>query len=139
MNGKEIFNQLLGGIIVDDGEYKPFIMYFTGLKLSYLWEFGKEAKKYTHAKPIPVPMFAMKVKLATEEVKTDFGKSWVINFAIEKDEETDFPVLVMDEGKFQFLTIASLIASKTGKVEEEQPIRVSEPVRSSEENDDMPF
>src|SRR5665213_779206 len=48
-NGKEnVFNQIVGGCIIEaDGSFKPFIMYFTGLKLSYLWEFGKEASEFT--------------------------------------------------------------------------------------------
>ena len=144
MEGKEdVFNQILGGLILDGDDIKPFIMYFTGLKLSYLWEFGKEANKYTHAKPVPIPMFALTIELKTEKVTNSYGKSWVVKFEIVKDKE-DIPILVMDPAKFQFLkekvekvedTIASLIATKANKEGEE----VIEPVHEVPPPDDMPF
>jgi len=99
---KEVFNQILGGVIIDGGDYKPFLMYFTGLKLSYLWEFGKQASKFTKARPVNIPMFALTVKLTTEKVKTNFGNAWVVKFDIERNEDTS-PKLVMDPGEFQFL------------------------------------
>lgn len=117
---KPIFNQILGGVIIDGSEFKPFLMYFTGKKLQNLWDFGKEAGKYTHAKPVPVPMFALTVKLTTEHVKNSFGMSWLVNFAIEKDESGN-PIVVTDPGLFQFLrdhvtsveeTINNLISAK---------------------------
>jgi hypothetical protein len=95
------FNQILGGVIVDGTDYKPFIMYFTGIKLSKLWEFGKEVNKYTHTKPIGIPMFALSVKLSTEKVKHDYGSSYAVNFEIVKDG--DFPKLVTDPGQVVFL------------------------------------
>lgn len=129
MEGKEIFNQIMGGAIIEGDDYKPFIMYFTGLKLSYLWEFGKQVSKYTKAKPVPIPMFALKVRLTTKKVANNYGKSWVVNFEIVKTED-GAPELVLDPGRFQFLkdsvetvedTIASLIATKTAKEEDDIP------------------
>ena len=127
--GKEIFNQLLGGVIMHEGQYKPFIMYFTGLKLSNLWEFGKIANKYTHAKPMPIPMFALMVRLTTEKVNNSYGKSWIVNFEIVKNGDGT-PKLVLDQGEFQFLkdsadlsqeTMESLIkATEIKKVEPEK-------------------
>lgn len=99
---KKVFNQILGGVIIDDGEYKPFLMYFTGLKLSNLWEFGKQIKKYTHAKPVSIPMFAMTVRLTTVQKANEYGKSWVVEFEVVKNEDGS-PRLVLDEGLFQFL------------------------------------
>jgi hypothetical protein len=140
-DGKEIFNQIMAGVIIDNGDYKPFIIYMTGLKLSYLWEFGKAANKYTHQKPIPIPMFALTVKLTTEKIANNFGKSWIVKFEIEKGEDS-VPKLVMDPGVFQFLkdnvttvkeTIESLIAAKTNVKEDE-----SIPGVASEEGA-MPF
>ena len=49
---KMIFNQVMGGVIKDNGDYKPFIMFLTGTKLSKMWEFGKEASRWTKAKPV---------------------------------------------------------------------------------------
>ena len=121
MNGqKDVFNQIMSGVIVNDGEQKPFITYFTGTKLQKFWEFGKEAGKYTHAKPVSIPLFALTVKLGTEKVETTFGKSWVVNFTIVKNE-IDEPVVVTDVGEFVWLrdmvdmmneTVEKVIAAK---------------------------
>jgi len=119
--GEDKFNQIVGGVIVDGSEYKPFIMYFTGMRLSRLWDFGKEIQKYTHAKPVSIPMFAMRVTLSTEKVKHNFGTSYVVNFQIVKNEDNT-PKVVMDAGEFVFLrdsvqsmeqTIESLIDVKS--------------------------
>lgn len=127
---KTIFNQIMGGVIVQGKDLKPFIMYMTGLKLPKLWEFGKEASKYTKAKPVSIPMFALTIKLTTEKVNNSFGKSWIINFDIEKNEKGS-PIVVTDIGLFQFLrdnvdsieqTIEQIIASKSK--DEEAPVQV---------------
>lgn len=127
---KDVFHQILAGVIINEGDLKPFVMYFTGVKLDNLWKFGKEASIYTKAKPVPLPMFTLKVKLTTERVKHSYGMSWVVNFGIMKDGE-DFPLVVADPELFTFLrdhvdtvedTIASLIAVRsTGEENEEIP------------------
>lgn len=122
-----IFNQLMSGVIVNDGLNLPFITYFTGLKLERLWNFGKEAAQYTRKRPIGIPMFALTVRLTTEKIdhaKSDkYGKAWVINFEILK-EHNGYPSLVTDKGKFQFLLenvatvedmIQQIIASKSSE------------------------
>ncbi len=118
----EKFNQIIGGIIADGKFDKPFIMYMTGTKLSHMWEFGKAAAKYTRGKPVKIPMFALSIKLTTEKVANNYGKSWIIKFEIEKEE--GYPKLIMDAGEFQFLkdsvetveeTIDGLIESKTSQ------------------------
>ena len=120
---KDIFNQIVSGVIVDGAELKPFTMYFTGLKLQNLWNFGKEASAYTKAKPVPVPMFALTVKLTTKKVAHKFGKSWVVEFEILR-QEGGAPIVVTDEGLFVYLkdnveivegTINTLIDSKAGE------------------------
>lgn len=122
-----VFNQIMAGIITNNDALKPFLMYFTGIKLSNLWAFGKEISKYTHAKPIPVPMFALKVRLTTKKETHKYGTSWVVNFEVLKNEDGS-PILVTDMGRFQFLldsvngvqeTIESLIKNKS--TEEEIP------------------
>lgn len=147
---KMVFNQVVGGVIKDNGDYKPFIMFLTGTKLSKMWEFGKEASRYTKAKPVSIPMFSLTVKLTTEEVKTKYGVSWVINFDIVK-EPNGFPKLILDAGEFQFLkdnvetteeTINALIAAKTAgeEVEEEvvTPVRTAR-VAEQEDYGDAPM
>lgn len=122
---KEVFNQLVGGYILVDGDYKPFVMYFTGLKLSHLWNFGKEAAKYTRAKPIPIPMYALTIRMSTERIKNSYGKSWIVKFEIVKTQDGS-PKLVLDPGEFQFLLdsvsemkekFAQLIGAKQQKPE----------------------
>ena len=151
MNGKSKFNQILAGVIINEGAMKPFMMYFTGLKLKNLWEFGKEASKYTKNPSMPIPMFAMTVKLTTEKVSTDYGKSWIVNFEIVKNEDLT-PVVVVDPIMFQNLrtgvarvqdSISSLIDSKSVTEPEEEPKTIVEP--GKEENtepvnpDQIPF
>jgi len=137
-NKKNIFNQIMAGVIVNNGDLKPFLTYLTGTKLKKMWEFGKEIGKYTNAKPVPIPMFAIKVKLTTEKQTTDYGMAWVINFEIMKDDK-DFPVVITDPGQFQFLrdqvdsfedTIASLIAVRSTE-------EADEVVRQAKTEDDF--
>ena len=147
--GDDKYNQILGGVIVDGTEYKPFIMYFTGIRLSRLWDFGKEVSKYTHCKPVGIPMFALTVKLATEKVKHDYGTSYAVNFAIVKDG--DFPKLVTDTGQFVFLrdslksmedTIESLINLKSTEekiVRDSQGNEIEDIIIPEENTDGIPF
>lgn len=155
MEKKMIFNQVMGGVILDGTEMKPFVMYFTGLKLQPMWDFGKQASKYTKMKPVPIPMFALTVKMTTEKVANNYGKSWIINFEIEKTEDGS-PLLVMDPGEFQYLkdnaelvedTIASLIDAKAVKEDEDDGLvreaetvfGASAPKNDPENPDDIPF
>ncbi len=98
----DVFNQIVGGLIIDGTEFKPFLMYFTGTKLNNLWEFGKTAQKYTKAKPFSIPMFALTVKLTTESIPTKFADAWIINFEIVKDPNGG-PKLIMDETTFGYV------------------------------------
>lgn len=95
---KNVFNQILAGVIVNEGKFAPFMMYFTGTKLQSLWEFGKDASVYTKAKPIPVPIFALTVEMTSEKVKTEYGASWIPKFEIVK--ENNFPVVIQDAEMF---------------------------------------
>lgn len=118
---KLVFTQILAGVFAES--YLPFLMYVTGKKLNPMWEFGKVANQYTHAKPFPIPMFALSVLLSTHSEPTSdpkFGKSWVIDFEIEKNTDGT-PKLVTDDGEFKFLrdhlddmrtAISSIIASR---------------------------
>lgn len=99
---KDQYNQLVGGVIMDGETPRPFVMYFTGAKLSRLWEFAKDINKYTHGKPLAIPMFALSVKLSTVKEKNAYGSSYVVNFEVEKNAD-GLPVLVTDTGKFVFL------------------------------------
>lgn len=145
----DVFNQIVGGCIVDGTDYKPFMMYFTGLKLSYLWEFGKAASKYTHAKPIPIPMFALTVRLTTKKIDNSFGKSWIVEFEIVKSED-HMPKLVMDPGEFTYLkdsvetiesTIENIVARKAGAevVEKLQEVREEPEPSDPVDGDNIPF
>ena len=152
LNKKDVYHQLMGGVILDGkSNIKPFITYLTGLKLSSMWDFGKEARKYTKARPVPIPMFSLKVKLTTEEVKSNYGKSWIIKFEIVKDKEGN-PVLITDPGLFQFLldhveqvedTIASVIEAKSSEekaeAREEVPHPVEEVNKEKVNPNDIPY
>lgn len=149
--GELKFNQVLGGIIVDEGKLLPFIMYFTGLRLQYLWDFGKEAGKYTKGKlGLPIPMFSMLVKMNTESVKGSYGPVWIVKFEIIKNED-GMPAIVTDPGLFSLLrktaikaeeTIASIIEAKSAE-ERVERVETTEGELDSEEErvnpDDIPF
>jgi hypothetical protein len=146
--GEPKFNQILGGVLVEGTDYKPFLMYFTGIKLQKLWDFGKEVNKYTHSKPIGIPMFALSVKLSTEKVKHDYGTSYAVNFEIVKDG--DFPKLVTDPGQVVFLRdmvssteqmINSLIDMKQPIAKDSQGNTIEDIIIPDEtvNNSDIPF
>lgn len=150
-NKKEVFNQLVGGVITsNDGDIKPFIMYFSGLKLQRLWDFGKAAAKYTKTKPTSIPLFALNVNMTTEAVEhsksNKYGKAWVVNFEIVKDE-FGFPEVITDIGEFNFMkehvatleeTFESIIANKSTEDDyyEQVPTPTSKDNSSTE---DIPF
>lgn len=140
---EEKYNQIVGGLIIDGSDYKPFIMYFTGTKLQNLWDFGKAAHTYTRAKPVPIPMFVLTVKLSTVTQKNEYGESWLAKFEIEKNEDGS-PVLILDPGRFQFLkdsvemveeTITNLVSARTS-VEVAEKLDANEHLYGGE---DMPF
>ena len=145
---KSVFNQIISGVITNDGELKPFMMYITGLKLSYMWEFSKVISKFTKMRPVSIPMFALSVTLTSEQIKNSYGKSWIINFDYVKNKDKS-PVVVGDQGEFQYLkdsvglveeTINSLIASKTAKANGYEPTLAKEVVREADsELDEPPF
>lgn len=97
--GKSVYTQLLSGIILSDAEYKPFITFLTGKKLSPMWEFAKELKKWTQK---GIPMFALTVRLNTHSEKNPYGSSWIIDFELVKDDE-GVPTLVHDMAEFNML------------------------------------
>lgn len=97
-----VFNQILAGVIINDGEFEPFLMYFTGTKLQRLWDFGKKASEFTKAKPQSIPMFALTVTMTTEKV-IEGAKSWfVVNFEIDRNLDGT-PVLVSNSDEFILL------------------------------------
>lgn len=100
---KDTFNQLLAGINIDGTN--PFLIYMSGKKLTPMWEFGKIANKYTHAKPFGRPLFSLTVKLTTHMEKNSnpaWDDSWIIDFEIEKGEDNS-PTFILDEKEFLFL------------------------------------
>jgi hypothetical protein len=130
--GEPKFNQIMGGVIIDGSELRPFVMYFTGLKLSNLWEFGKEAGKFTKMKPVPIPMFALTVKMGTEQVENSYSESWIATFEILKSQ-TGFPIVVTDQTLFERLResvdtvedmIASVIEAKSTEDQVDQPVKI---------------
>ena len=134
---KIVFNQLIGGVIRNDDLMYPFIMYMSGTTLQRMWDFGKAAGKFTRAKPVSIPLFAMHVRMTTEKIVTSFGKNWVINFEILKDD-TGALKLVTDEGEFEFLRntvdvvndmIEQIIEAKAVEPVEPVKIKATEPER----------
>lgn len=123
---KDVFNQILSGVIVNEGKFLPFMMYFTGSKLQNLWQFGKDASLYTRA---GVPLFVLRVKFTSEKITHDYGTSWVVKFEIMKDEKGS-PLMITDDKYFLKLrdsvakveaSIDELIASKVTEDQVQSP------------------
>jgi len=105
-----VFNQILGGVMIVNGSLQPFIMYFNHKKLQNLWNFGKEISKYTKMRPIPIPIFALTIKLTTHQEPNGFGESWIVDFEVVKNEQGT-PDLVIDVELFKTLR-SSVISSE---------------------------
>jgi len=142
------WNHIVGGVMLNDGDMKPFYMYFTGVKVSKLWDFGKEVGKYVKSKSFPIPMFALTVHMTAESVSSkSFGDNWVVNFEV-MTEEGGSPLVIEDVAIFQGLktrvkqmeeTIAQIIATKevakpgnenvqtVQAIDEEEPEEIKEP------------
>lgn len=146
-NQKNVFNQIMGGLIIDDGKYLPFLMYFSGKKLRFLWDFGKEAAEWTRAKPIPIPMFALTVNLSTKKEKTDYGFIWVVEFKILKDNNK-MPLVIGNESLFssvrekvrdvvkmidQIIEVKQLPDEENGEVQEKEVEKEEDEAVISEE------
>lgn len=148
--GKDpVFNQILGGVIRDSGEYKPFIFYLTGKKLQPWWEFAKTINKYTKKKPVAVPMFALPIKMTTSKSPTEkYGKVWIVDFELVKGEDKE-PLSVSDIGEFTYLrdmaqTLDEMIAGFVNNREiKKDTTQVVESTYTQEsevkESQDMPF
>lgn len=93
------FTQIMAGMIIEgDAPTIPFIHYVKGLSLSPMWDWGKKLSPFTKK----LPLYAFTTILKTKQEKTDAGnKVWVLDFDIVRDG--DFPTIVTDEGKLQFL------------------------------------
>lgn len=140
---KSVFNQMVAGVISEGGIYKPFVMYFTGLKLQSLWDFGKQASAFTKAKPVSIPMFALTVRLSTKEVSHEYGIAWVVNFEITSDAD-GYAKIVTDEREFIALrdlaikaqdTVTSIIDAK--KREDEEIVAPSQEMKLDDNG--LPF
>ena len=101
-NKDKQFNQILGGMMVDNGEYLPFIMYLTGMKLAPFWKFTREDIAPLTKGKMPIPMFALAIEMGSQEEDSKFGKNWVPTFKLLKDEASN-PLVVSDMGLFAFL------------------------------------
>lgn len=122
---KDVFNQIVGGVMVIDNTLTPFVMFLNGLKLQPMWDFGKLASQYTKNKQLPIPMFALSVKLTTRIVTHKNGESWVADFTIQKDAQGN-PKIIGDASVFTQIksfvetaeeAIEELVATKaTGEV-----------------------
>lgn len=97
---KQIFNQIMGGVMFPD--MMPFIMYMSGKKLQPMWDFADEIKVFTKNKACPIPMMLLQVKLSTEREKNDFGYSWVPKFELVKDAQ-NIPYIERDANNQRIL------------------------------------
>lgn len=131
-NNEPKFNQLVGGVIINDEIPKPFVMWFNGKKWPALKEFGEKARVYTKSRKMPVPMFALTLHLTTRSEKNSVSESWLVDIEIMQNEDGT-PTVVSDEKEFVFLNgkvqyfkdmFDKIIAAK-GVEQEETPTRIA--------------
>lgn len=148
------WNQIIGGLITNDGENSmtPFVMFVSGLRLQHLWDFGKEAAKWTKAKPVSIPMYALTVHMTTEEVthakSKQYGNALVVKYEIYQDESGN-PALVYDPQVMKFLRdsydemkgiIDGLVENKAiGAIDEPIPSHFEAETVAVTEEAKMPF
>lgn len=96
-----VFNNILAGLILNDSDYTPFIMYFTGTKLQNLWNFRDELRKFVKRKVNPIPMFCITAHMTAEKFKTqNYGLVWIAKFDYERDENGQEPLIDLNFSRF---------------------------------------
>lgn len=143
---KPKFNQLVGGVLSDTNQ--PFVMFFGGTRLENLWKFGKEVNPFTKNKERPIPMFAFRVEIGLEKIKTDGGSNHVVTFKLIRNEKNQIQIAT-DIGKLTFLKdsaasleemFSSFISQKeVDKVTGEPMADKPQPIETNQEEDDIPF
>lgn len=100
---KDVFSQIVGGVIIDEltNELIPFVTFFSGKRLSKLWDFAKQVGFYVNSSS-PIPMFCLKVHMNNVKEKNDLGSSWITYFKILKNDN-GLPITVSDIGEFNYL------------------------------------
>ena len=151
-----VFNQIVSGVILDEGELLPFILYFTGSKLQNLWNFAKDIEFLTKAKPVGIPMFALTVKLSREkkDIGSKYGPVNMIKFELVKDGEGS-PLLIDNPEEFEFIRdlvikmkprVDEIVEKKDvdnkdsqGNVIQDIPFAEEEPAEGEEVREEPPF
>lgn len=91
---KPVYTQLLSGVMF--GDMRPFIMYMSGFHLSFMWEFfGQKVRPFTKGR-VPVPMYALQIRMFTKKVANRDGKMInAIHYEVIKNDDGT-PVVVND-------------------------------------------
>lgn len=99
-----VFNNILAGLVLNDNDYTPFIMYFTGTKLQNLWNFRDQIRPIIKRKVQPIPMFCFTAHMVAEKFKTqNFGLVWVAKLDYERDANGQEPQIDVDLNRFKWL------------------------------------
>lgn len=109
-DGKNNFNQIIAGVLIREEKYLPFVFILQGQRPKILWEYLKNIHKFTHAKPVPTPIFVLKTKMTTERIPTNNKLNpytYITNFELVKSENGS-PVVVSDVKLFNILKAGSV-------------------------------
>lgn len=83
----EQMNYVLAGVLIEEGQFIPFITYIKGKSLQSFWAFQKEVSSYVKHPKTPVPLFAIEVEFSVGEASTEkFGKIKTIEIRVVKDD-----------------------------------------------------
>lgn len=129
------FNQVMMIVLLqDDGSLSdPLLVYLSGGKLNNLWEFGKEAKKFTKARPQAIPLFALLTKIGVEKWTHDFGSSFRFTFNLQYNE-LGHPLMVKNMEIAKELASGAERATKILKdLADSKDAHLDEPVRLESE------
>lgn len=89
-NNKDIkkMTYVVGGLMDDDGEQLPFIMFVKGFSLQNMWAFQKDLSTIVSSKTMPVPMFALNVTIKVEKRPHEKFKTVdTVTFIINRDKQ----------------------------------------------------
>jgi hypothetical protein len=146
-DGSKQYTILAVGYILEDN--LPFMMYIKGKSLSPFFEWQKQVA--TFKRSLQIPMYSFVNTLSTQRQQNDYGKFYVLNVDIAKDEATGVKLIndiemakVLREGvETARQAVATAVEVATGiqrdDVDESEVVPSAQPKTSGTAEEDINF